>query len=112
MEGPMHYQIHTERVFIAIFRDFKVKERILNTGVWFCWNMCMVLLEPYSTPVWIRLYNLSIEYWVENCLEKIGRSLGTLLEIDEDLTKMDSYLYAKIRVSGSKKDPENHSVNL
>ncbi|GLJ54276.1 hypothetical protein SUGI_1164330 [Cryptomeria japonica] len=37
----------------------------------------------YDKPVWIRLYNLPIEYWGDINLEKIGHYLGTLLEIDE-----------------------------
>ncbi|GLJ40726.1 hypothetical protein SUGI_0841860 [Cryptomeria japonica] len=47
-------------------------------------NFNPLLLAIYTAPVWIRLYNLPIEYWSENVLEKISRTLGTLLEVDFD----------------------------
>ncbi|GLJ44160.1 hypothetical protein SUGI_0921350 [Cryptomeria japonica] len=57
-------------------------------------NFNPVPLDPYDRTIWITIYNLLIEYWVEGSLEKIGRTLGALLEIDEDLVEKDSYLYA------------------
>ncbi|GLJ43354.1 hypothetical protein SUGI_0900550 [Cryptomeria japonica] len=46
-----------------------------------------------------------MEYWGENCLEKIGRSLGTLLETDEVLLEKDSYIYARLKIAVVKEIP-------
>lgn len=46
-----------------------------------------------------------MEYWGESRLECIGRSLGTLLEMDEDIIENDSYLYARIKITTVKKVP-------
>ncbi|GLJ54520.1 hypothetical protein SUGI_1170880 [Cryptomeria japonica] len=88
--------------FIVIFAEVE-EERILLHESWFVdnhplymqsWfpNFDMVPLAPYDRIIWIRLYNLPIEYWDESSLERIGTLLGTLLEIDEELVENDSYL--------------------
>ncbi|GLJ13441.1 hypothetical protein SUGI_0212320 [Cryptomeria japonica] len=56
-------------------------------------------MATYDKPMWIRLYNLPIEYWSEGFLEMIGRSLGTLLAIDEEIVEGDLYTYARLKVA-------------
>ncbi|GLJ51280.1 hypothetical protein SUGI_1090680 [Cryptomeria japonica] len=51
------------------------------------------------------MYSLPMEYWGENCLEKISRSLGILMEIDKDLIEKDSYVYARMRIVAVKEIP-------
>ncbi|GLJ56795.1 hypothetical protein SUGI_1260830 [Cryptomeria japonica] len=89
--------------FIVIFAEVEEKEKILLLGNWFVDNhpLYMQLWFPhfdpislalYDSPIWIHVYNLLIEYWGESSLERIGITLGTLLETDEGLAKNDSYL--------------------
>ncbi|GLJ10755.1 hypothetical protein SUGI_0134330 [Cryptomeria japonica] len=59
-------------------------------------------LAVYSAPVWIRLYNLPIEYWSEIIQEKIGRKLGTLLEVDFD-DEDDLCKFARLRIAAIKR---------
>ncbi|GLJ07930.1 hypothetical protein SUGI_0077700 [Cryptomeria japonica] len=63
-------------------------------------------LAVYSELVWIRLYNLPLEYWSEDLWEKIGRTLGTLLETDyndeEDICKC-----VRLRIAIVKRIPEH-----
>ncbi|GLJ42725.1 hypothetical protein SUGI_0885840 [Cryptomeria japonica] len=84
--------------FIIIFAIEEEKGKVLQSGNWFIdnhpiymqpWfpNFDQVPLAFYESPIWIGLYNLSIEYWGESSLEKIGRMLGTLLEIDEKIVE-------------------------
>ncbi|GLJ47766.1 hypothetical protein SUGI_1008880 [Cryptomeria japonica] len=102
--------------FIVVFREETVRNRILNQQNWFFgsahlylqpWqsNFDLVPLAMYKEPIWIRLYNLPMEYWGESSLECIGRSLGTLLEVDEDIIENGSYLYARIKIAVIKKVP-------
>ncbi|GLJ54349.1 hypothetical protein SUGI_1166730 [Cryptomeria japonica] len=96
-------------LFIVIFAEVEEKEKVLLHGNWFVdnhpsymqlWfpNFDLVPLAPYDNPIWIHLYNLSIEYWGESSLDRFGRTLGSLLEIDEGLVENDSYLYARIKI--------------
>ncbi|GLJ26263.1 hypothetical protein SUGI_0504740 [Cryptomeria japonica] len=62
-------------------------------------------LAVYFEPVWIQLYNLSIEYWSEELWEKIGRTLGTLLETDFDDVE-DICKCARMKIAAVKKIPE------
>ncbi|GLJ40785.1 hypothetical protein SUGI_0843490 [Cryptomeria japonica] len=85
------------------------RDRILNQENWFAdkdavylqpWtpNFDPIPLVVYSCPIWIRLYNLPIEYWGEVFLEKIGIMLGTVLEIDAD-DEDDLCKYVKLRIA-------------
>ncbi|GLJ20810.1 hypothetical protein SUGI_0379400 [Cryptomeria japonica] len=102
--------------FIMVFREEIVRNRILNKQNWFFssahlylqpWqsNFDHVSLAVYKEPIWIRLYNLPMEYWGESSLECIGRSLGMLLRLDEDIIENGSYLYSRIKIAMVKKVP-------
>ncbi|GLJ54314.1 hypothetical protein SUGI_1165400 [Cryptomeria japonica] len=98
---------------IADFAEAKEKDITLSKQNWFlethplylqlwCPNFDPTSLAIYDGPVWVRLYNLPIEYWSEPSLEKIGRSLGTLLDIDEDIIGADLYTCARLKIAASK----------
>ncbi|GLJ45678.1 hypothetical protein SUGI_0961400 [Cryptomeria japonica] len=55
-------------------------------------------LRPYEEPLCIRLYNLPIEYWGDECLENIGRTLGTLIDIDWDILESDLGKYVRLKI--------------
>ncbi|GLJ17529.1 hypothetical protein SUGI_0304830 [Cryptomeria japonica] len=95
--------------FVAIFTEKGIRDQILSSKNWFFdksplyiqpWtpNFNPLKLAAYETPVWIRMYNLSIEYWGDSYLDKIGRTLGTFLEIDEGIIENDSYIYARMKI--------------
>ncbi|GLJ17683.1 hypothetical protein SUGI_0308530 [Cryptomeria japonica] len=95
--------------FVAIFTEKEIRDQILNSKNWFFYNLPIYIqpwtpnfnpttLAVYETLVWIRLFNLPIEYWGDQCLEKIGRTLSTLLEIDEEVIESDSYIYARMKI--------------
>ncbi|GLJ18959.1 hypothetical protein SUGI_0339080 [Cryptomeria japonica] len=102
--------------FVVLFEDGEDRNQILNQENWFA-NNHAIYLQPWSSnfdpiplvvyfaPVWIRLYNLPIEYWSEDLLEKIGRTLGTLLEVDFD-DEDDLCKYARLRIAVVKRIPE------
>lgn len=46
-----------------------------------------------------------MEYWGDFSLECIGRLLGTLLAVDEEIIENDSYLYTRIKIVAVKKVP-------
>ncbi|GLJ45197.1 hypothetical protein SUGI_0951320 [Cryptomeria japonica] len=68
-------------------------------------NFNPLITKPYEKLVWIRLNNLPMEYWMEEVLYKIGRSLGTVIEIDTEIVEGDSYLYAKLRLASVRAVP-------
>ncbi|GLJ36998.1 hypothetical protein SUGI_0749510 [Cryptomeria japonica] len=103
--------------FVVLFEDGEDGNQILNQENWIANNHAIYLqpwspnfdpipLVVYSTSVWILLYNLPIEYWSEDLLEKIDRTLGTLLEVDFD-DEDDLCKYARLRITVVKKIPES-----
>ncbi|GLJ25158.1 hypothetical protein SUGI_0481230 [Cryptomeria japonica] len=95
--------------FVVLFENQSERDRILNQENWFA-DKHTVYFQPrtpnfdpiplviYSCPIWICLYNLPIEYWGEVFLEKIGRMLGTMLEIDVD-DEDDLCKYVRLRIT-------------
>ncbi|GLJ29913.1 hypothetical protein SUGI_0591380 [Cryptomeria japonica] len=102
--------------FVVLFEDSTERERILNQEIWYA-DKHAVYLQPwkpnfnpipllvYSNPIWINMYNLPIEYWGESYLGKIGRTLGSVLEIDFD-DEGELCKLIKIKVAAVKKIPE------
>lgn len=102
--------------FVAIFTSKQDRDEVAQGGVWKLngWPIYMELWspnfdpvksDPYEGPIWIRLYNLPLEFWVKDCIEKIGRTLGTLLDVDSDIFEGDSYLYARIQIAAISRVP-------
>ncbi|GLJ08700.1 hypothetical protein SUGI_0093910 [Cryptomeria japonica] len=101
--------------FVVLFEDGEDRDQIINQENWFANNHAIYLqlwslnfdplpLVVYSALVWIQLYNLPIEYWTEIILEKIGRTLGTLLEVDFD-DEDDLCKFARLRIAAVKRIP-------
>ncbi|GLJ14454.1 hypothetical protein SUGI_0233700 [Cryptomeria japonica] len=102
--------------FVVLFENQSKRDRILNRENWFAdkhavylqpWtpNFDPIPLVVYSCPKWVSLYNLPIEYWGEVFLEKIGRMLGTVLEIDID-DEDNLCKYARLRIAAVRRIPE------
>ncbi|GLJ44382.1 hypothetical protein SUGI_0930330 [Cryptomeria japonica] len=107
--------------FVAVFTEAKERDRILCSQNWFFdshpfyihpWypNFDPTQLAIYDKPLWVHLYNLPSEYWSNPCLERIGRTLGTLLEIDEAIIDVDLYIYARIKIAAIKEIPPSISI--
>ncbi|GLJ16592.1 hypothetical protein SUGI_0284140 [Cryptomeria japonica] len=101
-----------------VFREETVRNKIWNQQNWFfgsaylylqLWqsNFDLVSLAMYMEPIWIQLYNLSMDYWGDYSLECIDRSLGMLLVVDKEIIENDSYLYARIKIVAVKKVPSS-----
>ncbi|GLJ55281.1 hypothetical protein SUGI_1186280 [Cryptomeria japonica] len=102
--------------FVVVFAHESERCLILNQENWFV-NGNPIYLQPwspnfdptplavYDSPVWIRLYNLLIEYWDDVVLETIGRSLGTLLEVDEHIIENNLYKFARMRIVAVQRIP-------
>ncbi|GLJ32355.1 hypothetical protein SUGI_0651150 [Cryptomeria japonica] len=103
--------------FIVVFATEEERQKILDGGLWTMKNKPLYIqkwyqnfnplkTEPYENPIWIRLNNLPMEYWSEEALEKIGRSMGTLMEIDAEIAIGNSYLYARMKLATVRRIPQ------
>ncbi|GLJ10932.1 hypothetical protein SUGI_0138300 [Cryptomeria japonica] len=96
--------------FTVVFASEEDRNKLLLGEVWMFedsplyiqpWapNFNPLKCFPYDSSIWVRLYNLSMEYWNEECLDKIWRSLGTLIEVDEDISNGDQYVYMRMKLA-------------
>ncbi|GLJ22611.1 hypothetical protein SUGI_0425480 [Cryptomeria japonica] len=108
--------IFDQHAIIAKFLGPKLSRKEIHAWVLEHWgrhlmpwslNFDPTSMAAYEKPVWIRLYNLPIEYWSEPCLERIRRSLGMLLEVDEEIVEGDLYTYARLRIAAIKEIPSS-----
>ncbi|GLJ36212.1 hypothetical protein SUGI_0726900 [Cryptomeria japonica] len=129
LSGPgwMHWGKHVvikflpKGFFVAVFAEAEDIDRILCSQNWFL-DSHPIYLQPwtpnfdpshlaiYDKPLWICLFNLLSEYWSNPCLERIGRTLGTLLEIDEAIIDTDLYTYARLKITTVKEIPDSISI--
>ncbi|GLJ54413.1 hypothetical protein SUGI_1168630 [Cryptomeria japonica] len=76
--------------FIVVFAIEEEHQKISEGGLWLMdkkplyiqkWyrNFYPLMTETYDKPIWIRLNNLLMEYWIEEALEKVQS-----IEIEED----------------------------
>ncbi|GLJ32868.1 hypothetical protein SUGI_0661990 [Cryptomeria japonica] len=102
--------------FIVIFATQEERQKVLEGGLWSMdskplyiqrWhrNFNLLKIDLYDKLLWICLNNLPMEYWTEEALAKIGRSLGTLMDIDAEIALGDSYIYARLQLAAVRKIP-------
>ena len=51
-----------------------------------------------TTPIWVQLPALPMEYWGERCIRKIAGQLGNVLKIDNATMNKDRLMYARALV--------------
>ncbi|GLJ53373.1 hypothetical protein SUGI_1138080 [Cryptomeria japonica] len=107
--------------FIVVFTKESKRNHILEKENWYLGNHPLYIqpwtpnfnptpLVVYEELVWVRLFNLPIEYWSDSSQEKIGRTLGTLLEIDEEIIENDLYTYKRLKIVVVKTIPQSITI--
>jgi hypothetical protein len=108
-KGDYELQLSSKGFFTVIFYNLEDKDRVFENGPYF-FNSAGLFLrfwtERFSpdkedftmAPVWIRLYSLPQEFWLEEILMGIGNTLGQYVKASE-ATKQRKYTsYARICV--------------
>ncbi|GLJ44199.1 hypothetical protein SUGI_0922680 [Cryptomeria japonica] len=103
--------------FMVIFIEEDQKRMVLNGGIWkmndtplymqpWCQNFDPTGMIICEKPLWLRFYNMPMEYWAGGCLEKIDRTLGTLMNIDMEILEGDFEKYMMIQAVVVKEIPK------
>jgi hypothetical protein len=108
-KGDYELQLSSKGFFTIIFYNLEDKDRIFEGGPYFYNSAGLYLCfwtdrfcpekENFAyAPVWIRLYSLPQEFWLEEILLGIGNTLGKYVKSSE-ATKQRKYTsYARICV--------------
>ncbi|XP_020700723.1 uncharacterized protein LOC110112751 [Dendrobium catenatum] len=98
-----------EDCFICIFTSVEARNEVLRGVPWFIggnlvgldrWtpNFSPTSMEGLSSPVWIRLPNLPLQYWDECNIARIATKIGTPLWIDALTANWGIREYARVCV--------------
>ena len=89
-------------LFFFRFRDPEARDWVMDAGPWHlagrqfilrAWKpgMDMLNIQLSSIPIWVRFYNIPLEYWTSTCLGHIASTVGIPLHLDpltENQTKL------------------------
>ena len=89
-------------LFFFRFRDPEARDWVMDAGPWHlagrpfilrAWKpgMDMLNIQLSSIPIWVRFYNIPLEYWTNTCLGHIASTVGIPLHLDpltENQTKL------------------------
>ncbi|KAG5540761.1 hypothetical protein RHGRI_020861 [Rhododendron griersonianum] len=84
--------------YLFEFRDEQAKQQVLDGGPYFFsqkylvlkdWHRMMkpVKEQPSHIPAWVRLRNLPLELWNQECLSRVASTIGKPLHVDQATTK-------------------------
>jgi hypothetical protein len=123
LRGHYDLQLGSKGFFTIIFHNLEDRNRVFDGGPYF-YNSAGLFLrfwtEKFSpekedfahAPVWIRLYSLPQEFWLEEVLAGIGNTIGIYVKSSE-ATKQRCYTsYARICVYLNIAKPLPGSITL
>jgi hypothetical protein len=122
-KGDYEVQLSSKGFFTIILYNLEDKDRIFDNGPYF-YNLAGLFLrfwtdkfnldlEDFSwVPVWLRLYSLPQEFWLEEILMGIGNTLGQYVKASE-ATRIRKYTsYARICIYMDISKPLPGSITL
>ena len=112
-------------LYLFRFRDMVARDWVMENGPWYIagrpiilrvWqpSMEMLNIQLTSLPIWVKFYNIPLEYWTNTCLSYIASAVGKPLHMDsltENRTRL-SFARICIEVDLSSKFPKTARLNL
>jgi hypothetical protein len=108
-KGHYDLQLGSKGFFTIIFHNLEDRNHVFDGGPYFFNSVGLFLrfwMEKFSpekedfvhAPVWIRLYSLPQEFWLEEILVGIGNTIGIYVKSSEETKKRRYTSYACICV--------------
>ena len=96
-------------LFFFRFRDPEARDWVMDAGPWHlagrpfilrAWKpgMDMLNIQLSSIPIWVRFYNIPLEYWTSTCLGHIASTIGIPLHLDPLIENQTKLSFARIYV--------------
>jgi len=95
--------------FIVKFDTVNEKEYVLHEGPWF-WGNARLFITPWFSsfnpssivvskmPVWVRLHNLPLHFWLPKVFEAMGNAIGKYVKQDVERIARSIHTFARICV--------------
>ena len=96
-------------LYFFIFRDPEARDWVLDSGPWHlagrpfilrAWHpgMDMLNIQLSSIPIWVKFYNIPLEYWTSTCLGYIASNVDIPLHLDSLTENQTKLSFARICV--------------
>ena len=96
-------------LFFFRFNDLEARDWVMDAGPWHlagrpfilrAWKLGMDMLniQLSSIPIWVRFYNIPLEYWTSTCLGHIASTVGIPLHLDPLTENQTKLSFARIFV--------------
>ena len=96
-------------LFFFRFKDPEARDWVMDVGPWHlagrpfilrAWKpgMDMLNIQLSSIPIWVRFYNIPLEYWTSTCLGHIASTVGIPLHLDPLTENQTKLSFARICV--------------
>ncbi|CAL5438294.1 unnamed protein product [Camellia sinensis] len=109
------FKVKSEEAMDTILEDgpYYVGARLIVIKKWQP-GLKLTKCEFSSAPLWVKLYNVPLEFWSEEGLGYIASILGTPLYLDEPTFKRSRLTFARIciEVPANKEIPKSFKINL
>ena len=94
-------------LYIFKFRDHAARDWVMESGPWYIagrplilrvWKPGMEMLNVHLTslPIWVKFYNIPLEYWTNTSLGYIASSVGKPLHLDSFTENHTRLSFARI----------------
>ena len=94
-------------LYIFKFRDMDARDWVMEYGPWNLagrpfilreWrpDMDMLNIQLTSIPIWVKFYNIPLEYWTNTCLGYIASVVGNPLHLDALTENRSKLSFARI----------------
>ena len=96
-------------LFFFRFKDPEARDWVMNAGPWHlagrpfilrAWKpgMDMLNIQLSFIPIWVRFYNIPLEYWTSTCLGHTASTVGIPLHLDPLTENQTKLSFARICV--------------
>ena len=96
-------------LFFFRFRDPEARDWVMDSGPWHlagrpfilrAWkpSMDMLDIQLSTIPIWVKFYNIPLEYWTSTCLGYIASTVGIPLHLDSLTENQTKLSFARICV--------------
>ena len=112
-------------LYLFRFRDMVARDWVMENGPWYIvgrsiilrvWQpgMEMLNIQLTSLPIWVKFYNIPLEYWTNTCLGCIASAVWKPLHMDSLIENRTRLSFARIciEVDLSSKFPKTARLNL
>lgn len=107
MDNKLWHPFMLWRFFIVKFDMVKEREYVLHEGPWF-WGNAGLFMIPWfqgfdaitmvvsKMPVWVRIHNLQLHFWLSKVFEGMGNAIGKFLKLNVERVTRGIHTFARI----------------